>query len=70
MASKLTKAQRDLLKRIAAEPQAAHPGGRPAKALRVAGLAEWDGEAGSGAWWLTITPAGRAALQKAEPHER
>ena len=65
-AVKLTKAQRELLERLSRGYQAVRATSRVVKALRIAGLADFDDRAGGGAWWLAITPAGRKALETAE----
>ncbi len=61
---KLTKAEIRLLKKLAHSDVACAPrSGTSAIALRLAGYADWDGEAGRSKWWLSITDEGRAALK-------
>jgi hypothetical protein len=63
---RLSRAQRTLLEALATGPQAkVDRFGSSARALYLAGYAEWDGDASLDRrlWWLQITPAGRDALR-------
>lgn len=66
MGVKLTKTQRELLETVATGHKAVRYRRRPVQALWAAGYVEFDDQAGGGLWWITITPAGRAALSHSD----